>query len=177
MIGILLADGTDDLDPVGRLDLTAPLLAVAVACVATAVVLIVAIVLLSRPKRTVARRGAHGVHVDGGMLARWRRRVDDVVRRHHDGSLSREESFVELADIARRFASEASGTDMRASTLSDLAVMPRTDGNRRSLDLLKQTISALYPAEFADSGLNRIAGETSVDEAAGWVSNLMERWR
>ncbi|MBT1161066.1 hypothetical protein [Bifidobacterium sp. SO1] len=177
MTVMLLADGTDGLNPVGRLDLGAPLIAVVVSCAAMAAMLIVAIVLLSRPKKIVARRGARGVHVDDGMLARWRRIVDDVVRRYHDGSLSREESFVELADVARRFASEASGMDMRASTLSDLVVLPRTDGNRRSFDLLKQTISALYPAEFADAGLNRLAGETSVDEAAGWVSNLMERWR
>ena len=56
--------------------------------------------------------------------------------------------------------------------------LPRSDsiGNRHGLDLLRQTIAALYPPEFADERFNAAAGEASVDEAAGWVATLIERW-
>ncbi|WP_239512331.1 hypothetical protein [Bifidobacterium aerophilum] len=172
-----VADEVGDLVPVGPIDLTTPLVALIVACLALAVVLVAAIVVLSKPRRTGAKPARRGVHVDGNALERWRDAVADIVRRNHAGSLSREEAFVELADVARRFAGEASGEDMSASTLRDLTVMPRTSGNRHSLDLLKQTIAALYPPEFADAAMNRHAGAVDVDEAAGWVTNLIERWR
>ena len=47
----------------------------------------------------------------------------------------------------------------------------------KGLDALKQTIGALYPPEFADDARNRIAQTTSVQQAAEWVANLVERWR
>lgn len=178
MIGMMIADGIEDLHPVGRLDLSTPLILVSLGCLIVAVVLVVLIIVLSRPvHRTKTKQNRRGAHMDGNALDRWRGEVNDIVRRHESGELSREDAFVELADLARRFASEASGSDMSARTLSDLTVLPRTTGNRQSLDLLKHTIAALYPPEFADAALNRHAGAVGVREAAGWVANLIERWR
>ena len=67
--------------------------------------------------------------------------------------------------------------ELSSSTLTDLAYLNRTPANRQGLDALKQTIGALYPPEFADDARNRIAQTTSVQQAAEWVANLVERWR
>ena len=104
-------------------------------------------------------------------------RIDEVVARHESGALPRHEAFVELSVIARDFAGAASGKELSSSTLTDLAYLNRTPANRQGLDALKQTISALYPPEFADDARNRIAQTTSVQQAAEWVANLVERWR
>ena len=93
------------------------------------------------------------------------------------GALPRHEAFVELSVIARDFAGAASGKELSSSTLTDLAYLNRTPANRQGLDALKQTIGALYPPEFADDARNRIAQTTSVQQAAEWVANLVERWR
>ena len=90
---------------------------------------------------------------------------------------SEHEAFVELSVIARDFAGAASGKELSSSTLTDLAYLNRTPANRQGLDALKQTIGALYPPEFADDARNRIAQTTSVQQAAEWVANLVERWR
>lgn len=179
MIGMMmLADSLGDLHPVGRLDLSTPLAMVSIGCLIAAAALVALVVVLSRPRRRAkAKPARRGAHMNGNALDRWRAEVNDIVRRHESGELSREDAFVELAELARRFASEASGSDMSARTLSDLTVLPRTTGNRQSLDLLKHTIAALYPPEFADAALNRHAGAVNVREAAGWVANLIERWR
>lgn len=166
-----------DLNVVGRLDLTTPLLAVAVACALLAVALIVAAALLSRPRRRPAQPAPRGAHRGETGRSVWRRRVDEVVSLYHDGSIDREEAFTRLAAVARDFASSASGTDMSSRTLNDLRQVPRTPSNRRGLDLLRQTIEALYPAEFADAAANAQARGTTVEQAAEWVSALMERWR
>ena len=83
----------------------------------------------------------------------------------------------ELSLIARDFAGASSGKRLEASTLADLLRLPRTPANRQGLDTLRHTIEALYPPEFADPSLNTLAKSVTVKEAAGWVSNLVERWR
>lgn len=171
-----LADG--DLTPVGQIDLTMPLLAVAGGCLIAAIVLVAVAVVLSRPRRKPAKPTTRqGAHVPAGSLSVWQQRIDGIVARHAAGSLGREEAFVELADVARSFATQATGSDLSASTLRDLAAMPRTTGSARGLSLLRQTVEALYPPEFADAAVNRQAGQVGVEEAAGWVSDLVERWR
>ncbi|PST46188.1 hypothetical protein CPA40_07025 [Bifidobacterium callitrichos] len=162
--------------PVGPIDLTTPLVAVAVACVLAAIALVVGAVLLSRPRRVRAAARQRGAHADAQDRRRWHRRIDDVVSRHQAGALERGEAFAELASIARDYASEASGRDLKSHTLADIRREPRTSSTKQGLDMLRLTISALYPPEFADSAVNGPAREASVEEAAGWVSNLVERW-
>ena len=83
----------------------------------------------------------------------------------------------QLAAIARDFASTATGTDVRNQTLTDIEETPRTTGNQQGLTLLRQTIEALYPPEFADAERNHIARQATVEQAGEWVANLVERWR
>ena len=167
---IPLATDPGDLRPVESLALTTPLVVAIVACLLLAVGLIALIIMLSRPARKPRNSDrARGAHSNASSKAEWRSRIDDVVARH--------EAFVELAVIARDFAGAASGKELSSSTLTDLAYLNRTPANRQGLDALKQTIGALYPPEFADDARNRIAQTTSVQQAAEWVANLVERWR
>ena len=62
-------------------------------------------------------------------------------------------------------------------TLTDIEAAPRTTGNQHGLTLLRQTIEALYPPEFADAERNHTAREATVEQAGEWVANLVERWR
>ncbi|KFI52758.1 hypothetical protein [Bifidobacterium biavatii] len=172
-----IADGTADLNPVPQLALTTPLLAVIIGCLVLAAALIALTVVLSRPRRVPANAPRRGNHMTGGDAAAWHARIDGIVARYEAKELTREQAFVELAETTRDFAGAATGRDMRASTLRDLSSLPRNAGDRQGLDLLRQTVAALYPPEFADAALNRHAASINVREAAGWVSNLVERWR
>ena len=67
--------------------------------------------------------------------------------------------------------------DIRNRTLADIDAAPRTTGNQEGITLLRQTIEALYPPEFADAANNGIAREATVEQAGEWVANLVERWR
>ena len=80
-----------------------------------------------------------------------------------------------LAAIARDFASNMSGRRMQANTLTDLRRLRRT-GVAVNWDLLRQTIAALYPPEFAQSEHPQARG-VSVRQAADWVLDLIERWQ
>lgn len=164
------------LSPVGPIDMTTPLAIAAGACVLLAIVLIACAVFLSRPRRTRVRAVPRGAHAEAQDRRAWHRRIDDVVSRHGSGELDREKAFAELAAIARDYASEASGRDLTSHTLTDIRREPRTQSTKQGLDLLRMTISALYPPEFADGAAHPDAGGASVEEAAGWVSNLVERW-
>lgn len=175
---IPLATDPGDLRPVESLALTTPLVVAIVACLLLAVGLIALIIMLARPARKPRNSDrARGAHSNASSKAEWRARIDDVVARHESGALPRHEAFVELAVIARDFAGAASGKELSSSTLTDLAYLNRAPANRQGLDALKQTIGALYPPEFADDARNRIAQTTSVQQAAEWAANLVERWR
>ena len=126
-----------------------------------------------KPRNSDRARGAHSNASSRPSGAR----IDDVVARHESETLPRHEAFVELSVIARDFAGAASGKELSSSTLTDLAYLNRTPANRQGLDALKQTIGALYPPEFADDARNRPPRTTSVQQAAEWVANLVERWR
>ncbi|PLS29016.1 hypothetical protein [Bifidobacterium parmae] len=175
-IDLTLALKSDDLTPAGQIDMTGPFVAMLVAFLLLAAVLVAAVALLSRPRRSRAKARPHGAHSGGGDKAAWRARIDDVVARHDAGTLGREDAFTELAAIAREFASASTGRDLNAHTLTDIRNEPRETSARGGLDLLRMTIAALYPPEFADAAVNAHAREASVEEAAGWVSNLVERW-
>ena len=75
------------------------------------------------------------------------------------------------------YVSTATGSDVRNQTLTDIEATPRTTGNQHGLTLLRQTIEALYPPEFADAERNHTAREATVEQAGEWVANLVERWR
>ncbi|PLS25473.1 hypothetical protein BLI708_07235 [Bifidobacterium imperatoris] len=173
-----LAVDPSDLHPVESLSITGPLIAAIVVFLLLAVVLVIVAVILSRPAR--ASRAAaqlRGAHRNASAKAQWHARIDDVLDRYANGTLTREDAFVELALIAREFATAASGKPLKSSTLADLTRIDRTLVNRQGLDTLRQTIEALYPPEFANPAFNYQAQTVTVDQAAEWVANLVERWR
>ncbi|KAB7791411.1 hypothetical protein [Bifidobacterium leontopitheci] len=154
----------------------------AVVCAAATVALVVLTVVLSLPRRrTSGDRTPHGAHRESSPLAVWHERIDAIVAAERSGDISREEAFTRLAAVARDFASEASDAELGTSTLHEIG--SRSHGGEvgksgtHGFTLLRQTIAALYPPEFADGQFNRQARETTVKQAAAWVSNLVERWR
>ena len=162
--------------PSGPLDYATGLSVVMLACLATMAGLIVTVVVLSRPRRNREDQTAHGSHSTLTNKAVWQARIDEIVSEYNGGSLQRDEAFSRLASVARDFASVGFHRNMSTQTLTDLNREPRATGNRHGLDLLKQTIAALYPPEFADERFNSAASQATVEEAAGWVATLVERW-
>lgn len=169
-----LAVQSDDLQPVEQIDIATPLTITLTVCVLAAMVLIACAVALSRPRRSKPQPRA--AHVHNKDKAKWQRRINDVLSRHQTGELTSEQAFTELAAICRDFASANTGQDMSAHTLTDIRLAPRNPSTRSGLDLLRITIEALYPPEFADRTVNAHAGQASVEDAAGWASTLVERW-
>ncbi|KAB8295619.1 hypothetical protein [Bifidobacterium avesanii] len=163
------------LSPLPSMGMPVWLAVVCAACAALCVAAVVAAVLAFRPSRRPAP--PRGAHMTASDATRWHGRIDRVVARHEAGELTREEAFAELAALVREFASDATGSDMSAHTLADFSRMPRTDRNGGAVDLLRQTVAALYPPEFADELSNAQARSITVAQAAGWVSNLVDRWR
>ena len=139
--------------------------------------LVVLVVWLSRPTLKPTKKTNRGRHDASTGTSIWHERINDVVDRHANGDLGREEAFALLASIARDFVSTATGSDVRNQTLTDIEATPRTTGNQHGLTLLRQTIEALYPPEFADAERNHTAREATVEQAGEWVANLVERWR
>ena len=154
-----------------------PLMLVAVGCAGLAAALIIAVALLSRPARHKAVNIARGSHSALTNKAIWHARIDTIVESYEQGNIDRDEAFRRLAGVARDFASIGFHRNMSNHTLADLQDEPRLPSNRRGLDLLRQTIGALYPPEFADAHRNDQARETTVEQASAWVATLVERWR
>lgn len=146
-------------------------------CLILAVALVVLVVWLSKPTLKPTKKTNRGRHDASTGTSIWHERITDVVDRHANGDLGREEAFALLASIARDFVSTATGSDARNQTLTDIEATPRTTGNQHGLTLLRQTIEALYPPEFADAERNHTAREATVEQAGEWVANLVERWR
>lgn len=167
----------DDLVIKDQIHLENGLAVVIAVCLLLAVVLVALVVWLARPSRKPAKIVNRGRHDAFAGKTVWHQRIDDVVSRHARGELEREEAFAQLAAIARDFASTATGTDVRNQTLTDIEETPRTTGNQQGLTLLRQTIEALYPPEFADAERNHTARQATVEQAGEWVANLVERWR
>ena len=168
---------TDDLTVIPQLDLTVPLAAALLVCLAVMIAAIVLAVVLSRPRRKPRVSAARGVHTATTGKSVWRNRINAIVEDHDNNVIDREEAFLRLAAVARDYASAVSGRDMSAQTLSDLHRGDRDARHRDGLNLLRQTIEALYPAEFADPQFNSAARQTDVRQTAEWVSTLVERWR
>lgn len=123
----------------------------------------------AKPTQSVSRHSA------ARTPGKWRGAVEQVRTDYHQGRLGEADAYAQLASIARGFASQRLGTDLTSKTLLDLNLHHQV-GNKKYFDTLKQTISALYPAEFADEASNRAAAESSVDSAATWVDTMIERW-
>ena len=152
-------------------------LAGTIACALLAVGLVVAVVLLSHPvdgKEELPVRGSQSVLANNAV---WHARINDIVAQYDQGDIDRDEAFTRLASVTRDFASIAFNRNMGSHTLADLQHVPRIPSNQRGLDLLRQTIAALYPLEFADADYHDMARDTSVGQAADWVSALVERWQ
>lgn len=172
----VLAMDTNDLQPVGQLDIATPLIVAAALAAVLAIALVAGAVLLSRPRRNRDKPQPRGAHLDDTVKTSWHRRIDDVVRRYHAEQIDRETAFIELAAICRGIASAHTGRDLHAHTLTDIRREPRNPSTRTGLDTLRMTIAALYPPEYADSAVDAHARGVSVDDAAGWASTLVERW-
>ena len=146
-------------------------------CALAAIGFIVAVIVLSRPKSPgeghFTRESRHAM-TDKEI---WHTRIDDIVEQHERGVIDRDEAFTRLAELTRQFASTGFNRNMSNHTLTDLKREPRIPSNQHSLDLLRQTIAALYPPEFADAEYNEQARETTVEEASAWVATLVERWQ
>lgn len=117
----------------------------------------------------------HPIQASSDSLDAWRRRIDQVVAQYNKGHLDRDQAMTALATIARGFASHSWNSDMKSKTLAEIQAQPRTPSTQQGLDLLRQTIDALYPPEFA---LPRDSEGTdaTVNQAADWVRDLIERW-
>ena len=105
----------------------------------------------------------------------WRQQIDHVVARYDNGHLDRDQAMTALATIARGFASHSWNSDMKSKTLAEIQAQPRTPSTRQGLDLLRQTIDALYPPEFALPQDSK-GTDATVNQAAEWVRDLIERW-
>ena len=171
----------NDLHPVTDVPVASLLPIVTMACFIALLILIVAIVIMSRPRRAKRVAAPRGSHNALAPVSQWKSRVHDIVERNGAGKLSREDAFVELAAVARDFASQASSAELGSTTLQEIASRSAGslagDSGVHGFTLLRQTIAALYPPEFANAEFNAQAKDATVEQAADWVLNLVERWR
>ncbi|RSX54736.1 hypothetical protein D2E26_0790 [Bifidobacterium dolichotidis] len=157
-----------DLHPQGALSSTGFAITCGV-CAIIAVVLVVLVIKFWRPRVVRVVEQQTGSHSAGAKQI-WQRRISEVVERFHAGTITEDQAFARLAQIARSFAAQSSGRSLASKTLADLS------NDRRSGDsnwnLLRQTIAGMYPPEFAEQPQG-----VTVDDAAAWVARLVERWR
>lgn len=163
---------SDELRPVPAPQLSTPLW---ICCAVALALAAVCIALAFMPRRAAARRRPAGAHADGSDKRAWLARIDAVVHDYDARRITADDAYARLASIARAFASARSGRPLATRTLRDLEREPR-GGDAGNWDALRMTIAALYPPEFADADHPRVR-EASVATAAGWVSDLVERWR
>ena len=170
---MIVAIDTQNLHPRGTIAITQSLWIALICDIVLALILIVACCVLSGTRRRPETTGSQ----DEETLPKkeWAARVNQVVARHDAQDITRDEAFAQLAAIARDFASNMSGRRMQANTLTDLRRLRRT-GVAVNWDLLRQTIAALYPPEFAQAEHPQARG-VSGRQAADWVLDLIERWQ
>ncbi|TCD54892.1 c-type cytochrome biogenesis protein CcmI [Alloscardovia theropitheci] len=144
-------------------------LALAIACIIIAVILFL-------PARAKERKVVQSSRHDN---ATYKAQVRDVETEYTAGDISKQEAYRRLAEIARQFASDRLGIDVTSHTLTDLAQSSQISPalkNSHGLNLLRTTIEALYPPEFAFEATHTRSASTTVIEACGWVDALIERW-
>ena len=173
---MILAIDTTDLHPQEALQIAQPLWVTLACALVLAVALGVACIMLSGRKR--AKQVQHDdeeQHALPNSTDGWIARVNEVAGQYDSGKLSRDDAFAALAAIARSYASHMSGRALASNTLVDLRRPPRT-GHAQNWDLLRQTVAALYPPEFANED-HPAARDVSVRQASDWVITLIERWK
>ena len=99
-----------------------------------------------------------------------------VQKDHARGLLDDKQAYRRLSALSRQFASEKLGKDVTKHTLAELKRETPDRNSRDGYLALRQTVEALYPPEFAKAEWNPAAQNASVEEAAQWVSGLIERW-
>lgn len=104
----------------------------------------------------------------------WRKQIDDIVAKYHKHELSYDSACAKLAKLARHYVSIMSQEDITTYTLSELNAIRMQWSNKKGADMLRQTISALYPTEFANPRHDLQVQATTVDQAAQWVLTLLE---
>lgn len=165
-----------DYKPEGLITMPTGLIVAFICFLAAAVILVIAILVLSKPRKEAPAK-VHGAHSIQNDKMAWRQRINDIVEQQAQGEKTRDEALQALAQVARDFAGEKTNTDISSCTLADLNHITVSASCDPGMKLLRQTISALYPPEFADIEHHEQARDISVEQAAEWVSNLIERWR
>lgn len=117
------------------------------------------------------------VHVHSENKQAWRKDIDLIVEQYHNDELTQDQACAKLAAVARKYVSRMSGEDIHTHTLGEISSLRLKWRNKKGADMLRQTIAALYPPEFANSKENEQARNTSVEQAAEWVLVLLEGWQ
>ena len=102
---------------------------------------------------------------------------DEIVKQYHSNELTSDQACAKLASVARTYVSRMSGEDIKTHTLGEISSLRLKWRNKKGADMLRQTIAALYPPEFANYKENKQAQNTTVDQAAEWVLVLLEGWQ
>ncbi|MBO6098422.1 MAG: hypothetical protein IIY26_02825 [Aeriscardovia sp.] len=139
-----------------------------------ALILTAAIIVLPLIIPPKAKKEAQGRHSEQKDASEWIEKVEDVKKAYEEGDLEEVDAYARLAQLARGFVSEEMDLNLYSKTLHDLEWAPVS--NRRRYEMFRQTISALYPPEYADSEVDRAADEATVESAANWVEDLISRW-
>lgn len=128
----------NDLHPVTDVPVASLLPIVTMACFIALLILIVAIVIMSRPRRAKRVAAPRGSHNALAPVSQWKSHVHDIVERNGAGKLSREDAFVELAAVARDFASQASSAELGSTTLQEIDLRGHGSREEQGLAFLGQ---------------------------------------
>ena len=139
-----------------------------------ALILTVAVIVLPLLIPPKAKKEAQGRHSEQKDASEWIEKVEAVKKAYEEGDLEEVDAYAQLAQVARGFVSEEMDLNLYSKTLHDLEWAPVS--NRRRYEMFRQTISALYPPEYANSEVDRAADEATVESAADWVEDLISRW-
>lgn len=150
--------------------------------VAFVVIVVAAIVLyfsFKKPKVLLSSDeiADNAVHVHRENKQAWRNEIDEIVKQYHSNELTSDQACAKLASVARTYVSRMSGEDIKTHTLGEISSLRLKWRNKKGADMLRQTIAALYPPEFANYKENEQAQNTTVDQAAEWVLVLLEGWQ
>ncbi|MDD6373623.1 MAG: hypothetical protein PUF97_04005 [Bifidobacteriaceae bacterium] len=144
------------------------------------IVLAVAIAVVAfmprKPKKSPVAVGQPEV-MSVSEIETWHGRVEKIRRESQAEEISDDDAYLELAKLCRDFASARLGSNLQDSTLTDIRRNTVSSPQRDGMQSLRQTITALYPPEFANPESNAQAQQATVGEACDWVDTLIERWR
>lgn len=119
----------------------------------------------------------NAIHVEHVDKKSWRKDIDEIVEQYHSNKITKDQACAELAAIVRKYVSRMSGEDIKTHTLGEISSLRLKWRNKKGADMLRQTIAALYPSEFANCNENENAHNTTVEQASEWVLVLLEGWQ